>query len=119
MPKSIPDAILDLQLDQAEGSRIDVCDGAPINFADIANVDLAGQAISGSHVKADGDTSGRKNTTPQQDDVAIHTSGNADHVVHSNGVDTIYKITTCSTQALTSGGTVTIPAHKHEVADPS
>lgn len=119
MAKKIFDAIIDAQLDAAEGSRIDVCNAEPINYADIANKDLAGQAIVGSHVKANGDTSGRKNTTPQQTAVSIHTTGTADHVVESNGVDTILKVTTCTPQLLTSGGTVDVPAWDHEVGDPT
>lgn len=117
MGKRIPDAILDLQLDAAQGSHIHVCSAEPADFAGIAVAELASRAIVGAHAKANGDVSGRKNTTPSQVDVPISASGVATHVVETNGIDAITKITTCTAQALTAGGTVTIPAIDHEVAD--
>lgn len=113
----IDDAILDLQLDAAEGSTIHVCSAEPANYAAVAGLTLATQAIAGAHTKANGDVSGRKNTTPQQTDIPITVDGTANHVVHTNGADTILKIFTCTPQGLTSGGTVTAPAHDHEIAD--
>ena len=44
-------------------------------------------------------------------------SGIGDHVVQSNGVDELRKITTCVAQGLTEGGTVTSPAYDHEMPD--
>lgn len=118
MGKYIPDAVIDLQLDPIQGSHIHVCSAQPANFAAIAGLELAGQVIAGAHTKADGDTSGRKSVTPSQVDVPIAASGMGDHVVESNGVDTIVSVTTCTPIALTAGGTVTIPAKDHEIADP-
>lgn len=119
MGKRTPDAIIDLQLDQVEGSTIHVCSAEPANYAGIAAVELASGTISGSYTKADGDTSGRKTTCPAQTGLNIGTSGDADHIVVSNGVDTIKDITTCPTQSLTSGGTVDVNAFDHEIGDVS
>lgn len=119
MAKSIPDAIIDLMLAEAEGTRIHLCSAQPANYAGIAAVELAAANISGSYTKADGDTSGRKNTLPAQTGIPISTSGDADHVVVSNGSDTMYLVTTCTSQSLTSGGTVDTNAFDHEIGDAS
>lgn len=119
MAKETPDAIIDLMLDQAQGTHVTVCSAQPANYADIAAVALAGQTISGSHTKANGDVSGRKNTTPAQTAVPISATGTANHVVEHNNTDTIFKITTCPAQALTNGGTVDLSAYAHEITDAS
>lgn len=119
MAKSIPDAQLDAQLDVIEGTTIHVCSAEPANYAGIAAVMLAEQAIAGGFTKAPGDVSGRKTTCPAQVDISITNTGDANHVVRSNGVDTMVHVTTCPTQTLTSGGTVTVNAYDHEIGDPT
>ncbi len=120
MAKSIPDAILDGMLALAEGTKLHVCSAAPANYAGIAAVELASATISGAYSKANGDTSGRKNTLPAQTGIAITATGTADHIAISNGSDTLYLVTTLSaSQALTSGGTVDTGAFDHEINDPS
>ena len=117
--KIIPDATLDLQLDQLEGTNIHVCkEPQPTDFASIAAVELAGQVIAGSYVKADGDVDGRKTTCPQQLDVNITADGDATSIVISEA-GVLLCSTTCTTQTLTSGGTVTIPAWDAEIGDPT
>jgi hypothetical protein len=117
MAKLIPDAIIDLMLAEAEGTHIAVTSAEPANYAAISGVTLAGQAISGSYAKANGDTSGRKNTVPAQAGVSISATGTATHVVIHNNSDTMHLVTTCTSQALTSGGTVDISAFAHEIRD--
>jgi len=119
MAKSVPDAIIDLMLAEAESTQIHVCSGEPANYAGIAAVQLAEATISGSYTKAAGDTSGRKNTLPAQTTISIGATGTATHVVVSNNTDTMFLVTTCTSQALTSGGTVDTNALDHEIGDPS
>jgi hypothetical protein len=119
MAKAIPDAILDAMLNASEGTHITICSAEPANYAGIAAVTLAGQAISGSITAADGDTNGRKNTYPAQTGISISASGTATHVVTHNNSTTMYIVTTCTSQALTSGGTVDTNAFDHELADPT
>lgn len=115
MGKSVPAAIIDLMLAEAEGTNIHICSAEPANYAGIAAVTLATAVISGSYTKAAGDTSGRKNTLPAQTGVSISATGSATHVVVSNGTDTMRIVTTCTSQALTSGGTVDTSAFAHEI----
>jgi len=116
MGKVVPDAILDLMLDQAEGTHVSVCSAEPANYAGIAGVTLAGPvALGGAYTAAAGDVSGRKNVVPATSAISIGTSGDATHVVIHNNTDTMYLVTTCTLQALTSGGTVDVAAFDHEV----
>ena len=122
MAKNTPDDTLDAFLAKiATATRLVVCSGQPANFAGIAAVALADIALTagdgnGDYAIANGDTSGRKVTIAQQADVEIDASGTATHVSLDDGTDLI-DVTTCTSQVLTDGGTVTIPAWDHELAD--
>ena len=118
MAKFIPDSIIDLMLDQAAGTQIHVCSAQPTNYAGIAAVQLA-TAAAGSYTKANGDTSGRKNTQAGTTATPITATGTATHVAISNNSNTLYLVTTCTSQALTSGGTVDIGSFAHEISDPA
>jgi hypothetical protein len=72
----------------------------------------------GDFTKANGDTNGRKVTVAQKSAVPIDASGTATHVAICDGSNVLL-VTTCTSQALTSGGTVTIPTFKCETADPT
>lgn len=100
-----------------------VTSAEPANFAGIAPVTLAANTLTagdgnGDYTIADGTTSGRKVTVAQQTGVSITGSGDATHIAYDDG-SVLLAVTTCTTQTLTSGGTVTIPAHKFEFADPT
>ena len=70
-------------------------------------------------MKAAGDTSGRKITVAAQTAVTIDTTGTATHVAITNLSGTLLKVvTTATSQALTSGGTVDVGTFKVEIADP-
>jgi hypothetical protein len=98
-------------------TSLNICSAEPANFAGIAAVSLASVVIDGTDFTiANGDTSGRKVTVAQQAGMTISGTGDATHIVIDNGTD-IY-VTTCTTQALVSGGSVTCPAFDIEIADP-
>jgi hypothetical protein len=124
MGKAAPNSTLDALLAEiATATRLVVTSAEPADFAGIAAVALADIALTagdgnGDFTIADGDTSGRKVTVAQQADVDIDTTGDATHVCLDDGTDLIY-VTTCTLQTLTSGGTVTVPAWKIEIADPA
>lgn len=67
---------------------------------------------------ADGDVSGRKITVAAQNSVTVIRTGTASHVAWSGSTGSILLLqTTCTTQALTSGNLVNIPAHDFEIQD--
>lgn len=126
MAKATPDAVLDVFLDNIADNCdvLHVCTTEPANYAGIAALELANVTLTvgdgnGDYTIANGDTSGRKLTISQQADIDIDTSGTAQHIVLSNGTDTMYYVTTCTSQALVDTGTVTVPAWDIEIADPS
>lgn len=124
MGKAVHNDVLDAALDKiATCITQSVCSAEPANFAGIAAVKLADATLTagdgnGDYTIGDGDTSGRKITIAQQADVPIDVSGDATHIAYDDGATLLY-VTTCTTQSLTSGGTVTVPAHDIEIADPS
>jgi hypothetical protein len=120
MAKWANDLMMDASLDYVAGATtMLVCSSQPVDRAAALAAALADVTMSGGdYTKANGDTSGRKVTVAQKSAVAIDTSGTATHVALIDG-STLRYVTTCTSQALTAGGTVTIPAWDIEVADPS
>lgn len=100
-------------------TRETVLSGQPTTITDITTtMKLASTSLTGGDFTiANGDTSGRKSTVAQKTGVSITATGTATHVAIDDGTDWV--VTTCTSQALTSGGTVTIPAWKREIADPT
>lgn len=123
MAKWCLDGAMDLMLANiATCTVLYVCSGQPANHAGIAAVALADVTLTagdgnGDYVIAD-DTSGRKLTVGAQADVDIDTSGTATHVALDDGAVLRY-VTTCTSQALVDTGTVTVPAWKIGVSDPT
>jgi hypothetical protein len=125
MAKYVNDLGMDAELDYiALCDREVVCSGSanPLTWADVIAWTLAtGSPTSASFVKADGDSNGRKLTIAARAGLSITASGSATHVVLALGStgSTIRLATTCTTQYLTAGGTVDVPAFKIEIADPT
>lgn len=123
MAKAAPAAFMDAAFDWLDQSNIvHVCSAQPANYAGIAAVSLASTAMTPDtdFTKAAGDSSGRKVTMAAKNSVSVTTSGTATHIVlASTGDSTLRYVTTCTSQALTSGNTVNIPAWKVEIGDPT
>lgn len=124
MAKRVEDIVLDGALDvTATGILMNVCSSEPATRAAAISTSLADVVLTagdgnGDYVIANGDTSGRKITVSQQASVPIDATGTATHVAISSGT-VLLLVTTCTSQALTSGGTVTVPAFDQEIADPT
>jgi hypothetical protein len=125
MPKVAPDAVMDAAfdyIDQADVLRVcSTLDSSPTH-AEIVTATLASVAITPDtdFTKADGDTSGRKVTVAAKSGVSVTASGDANHIALTTTSGSVVRyVTTCTTQTLTSGNTVNIPAWDIEIADPS
>jgi hypothetical protein len=72
------------------------------------------------YTKADGDAGNgsRKVTMAAKNAVSVGNSGTATHVALVDATNVLL-VTTCTSQALTSGNTVNIPAWKHEFGIPT
>jgi hypothetical protein len=123
MAKTTNDSVMDAALDVlATATKLVACSAQPTTYTEAnATYFLAGVVIDGTDfTKANGDVSGRKTTLQQQASVSITNTGTATHVATIiTGSSTLLDVTTCTSQALTSGGTVTFPAFDHEITDPA
>lgn len=125
MAKALPDAVLDAPLDLiATGTSVSVCSAQPTTRTEavttymLATVTVTPGDGNGDFTIANGDTSGRKVTVAEQAAVTITNNGTATHVAITDASDLLL-VTTCTSQALTAAGTVTIGSFKAEFRDPS
>jgi hypothetical protein len=126
MAKWCSDTYLDVFLQGIDDcTLLTVCSAQPTTYAEasstykLADVVMTAGAGNGDYTIANGDASGRKLTVLQQTNMDIDSSGTANHVALCiSGSSTLVYVTTCTSQALTSGGTVTVPAWDIEIADP-
>jgi hypothetical protein len=121
MAKKVDDAVLDGAFNVLNDAiRMAVCSAEPANYAGIAAVRLAEATMAGGdYTIANGDTSGRKCTMAAKNGVSVTATGTANHIVLHDNSSIMHYVTTCTSQALTSGNTVNIPAWKVEIADPT
>ncbi len=112
------DAMLDTALDYISTNAIElyVCSSQPANYAAIAGAALTGSSVPSYQANQDGDAGGRKLQVDEEADISITGSGDATHVALASATVLLY-VTTCTTQTLTSGGTVTVPTWDIEIDD--
>jgi hypothetical protein len=122
------DAMLDAALDYLKQNVtvICVCSAQPATYAEATTTYDGGAGKYKLAIKtgltvadliiADGTTNGRKVTIGQQAGITVDASASAVYVALCSGTTLLY-VTTCTSQALTVGNTVTIPAWKIEIAD--
>ena len=119
MAKFTHDDVLDAALDKiATATILTVCSTQPTTRTEaVTTYKLADVTVdSGDFTKANGDTSGRKVTVGAQSAVPVDTSGTALHIALCDG-SILLHVTTCTSQALTAGNTVNVPAFDVEFAD--
>lgn len=118
MGKSQDDQMLDDALDyiSANATEIYVCKAEPTSRATAITEALTAAATPGFQANADGDVSGRKLAVDELTDESITSSGTALHIALCSGSLLLY-VTTCTSQALSSGGTVTVPTWDIEIED--
>lgn len=125
------DSMMDAALDwvKSNGAKMYVCtasisSASVPSYTKITSTAALTGAISMSSLAsvslASGDSSGRKLTVPEKTSVSVTGSGTAARVclVNSSGSVVTY-VTTCSSQSLASGNTITVPEWDIEIADPS
>lgn len=123
MAKWQNDLMLDAAFDwiRARVTIETVCNAQPTSYAEATSTyKLADTPLTSTDLVIADDTSGRKVTIAAKNGVSVDLSGTASHVAlaGSTGSVLLY-VTTCTTQALTSGNTVNIPAWKINIQDAS
>jgi hypothetical protein len=119
MGKRTDDSVMDAALDKiATCTAMHVCTSEPLTLAEATTTyNLATQVmVGGDYTKANGDVSGRKVTVAAKAGLSITSTGTALHLALTDGVS-VLEVTTVTSQLLTSGGTVDVPAWDHEIAD--
>lgn len=123
----VPDSTIDSMLDLiANGvTKLHICSTQPTNYTEasatyeLGNVTVSSGVGSGDWTRADGDVSGRKITMAEQAGINIDTTGTAQHIAGTNGTDTLYFVTTVTSQGVNSGNTATINTFDIEIEDAS
>lgn len=122
MAKSVHDDVLDgaLEIIKDNCNIMTVCSTEPTTRTEAITTYALGDAamVTGDFTIANGDTSGRKATVGSKSSVNVDATGTGTHVALCDGSRLLY-VTTCTSQALTSGNTITFPAWDIEIADPS
>ena len=119
MAKWANTSVLDALLDKVgTATQLVVTSTQPADRAGALSAALATANLSGAFTKAAGTPNGRKTTVAQQSNLSVSASGTATHVCLIDGTALLY-VTTVTSQALTSGNTVTVPAWTITVSDPS
>ena len=121
MPKFASNDVIDGSLNiVAAATRMVAINGQPASFAaaeagKLVQVDL----VPGDFTLAAGDVSGRKVTIAAKASLAVITAGTADHIalIDVAGSRLLY-VTTCPSQALVSGGLVSIATWAIEIGAP-
>lgn len=128
MAKSVANAVLDAALNYLadQGDRIDICSAEPTTYAEATSTYTLGTttmtlgAGNGDYSAiADGDTSGRKITVLAQTGISVTSTGTATHIAITDGTAALLYVTTCTSQAVTSGNTADLSAWDVEIADPT
>lgn len=125
MAKSAHADLADAYLNElAKANLMIVCSAQPTTRAEavttyaLADVAMTPGNGNGDFTIANGDISGRKLTMTQKANVDIDTTGTATHIALVDGTRLLL-VTTCTSEALNSAFTVTIPAWKVEVGSPT
>ena len=126
MAKKVDNSVLDAALNEIKTNctRMVVCSAEPANYtaANTGGANNLGDVtmINGDFTVSDGDTSGRKVAVASKSGVNVDVTGTATHVALLDVTNTLLLyVTTCTSQALTSGNTITFPAWDIEIADPT
>lgn len=123
MGKAINSTVLDQALNYIKNNatRMCVCSAEPTTYTQaITTFELADVTMaSGDYTVQAGAVSGRRVTTAAKVAVPVDNSGTATHVALVDVTGTaLLLVTTCTSQMLTAGNTVTIPAFNDEIAAP-
>lgn len=126
MAKSAYTLILDQALNYVKnnGGSLCVCSAEPFTYAQaITNYMLAiktGLSAASFTGPSDDGSGGRRLQVNQQTGVAVLFSGTATHIaLVDDGNSALFLVTTCTSQVLTAGNTVTIPAWYYTIAAPT
>ena len=123
MAKYVADEIMDNGLNywKTNGTEVYLCTAEPTDRATAISLAVASKTglLSGDYTgPADGTTNGRKLTANAQSSITASATGTATHMAWCSGT-TLLVVTTVTSQLVTSGNPVNLPAISDEIADVS
>lgn len=127
MAKSVHNDVLDAALNviKNDATQMSVCKDTPTTYGEATTSGTYMLAIhtmtSADYTIADvvGGSGGRKVTIAEQAAVSVGATGTATYVCLCDADDRLLYVTTCTSQVLTSGNTVTFPAWAISIGDPT
>jgi len=126
MAKLLDDTVLDgaLNIIVNGATQISLTDAQPTTYGTATGtyaLQIKSDLTSASFTVADDAVSpyGRKCTVAEVTADTVDTSGTANYVALCGATATLYAVTTCTAQSLVAGNTVTIPAWKIQIGDPT
>ena len=123
MGKSVHPDVLDgaLGVIRNNATQMVVLGAAPASYAAASGGALASVTVaSGDFTLGAGQTSGRKASIAAKSNVPVTASGTGNHIALLDPANSrLLYVTTCTAQALTSGGTVNVSGWSIEIADPA
>lgn len=119
MSRYANDSVMDAALNKiATATIMTACSAQPTTRTEAVTTYALADTTPTFTGPADGSPSGRQISVDQKTNITIDTSGSATHVALCDGSSLLY-VTVCTTQSLTSGGTVTFPAWVATITDPA
>ena len=123
MPKFTHSDVLDSALSylQSNGNSMTLCSAYPTTYLEATSTYMLAQVslATTDYTIAAGDTSGRKVTVAQKDNVSVTNTGTVSHLAIVDTVNSkVLLVTEVATQSLTAGNLVNIPTFKEEIQDP-
>jgi len=103
---------------KSNGTEVYLCTSEPADRAAAISSAVASKTdlTSGDYVLADGTTNGRKLTANAQTGLTASGTGTATHMAWCSGT-TLLVVTTVTSQAVSSGNSVSLPAISDEISD--
>lgn len=116
MAKFIHNSVTDAALNKiGTGTIITVCSQQPTTRTEaVTTYKLADDTLAGGNFSVGAGGGGRRVTISEKADIPVDTTGTATHVAICDATNVLL-VTTCTSQAVTSGNTVTIPSFSHTI----
>ena len=119
MAKAVANSVLDAMLAKiATATIMTACSAQPTTRTEAVTTYALADATPTFQSAADAAGGGRELAVDQKTGITVDASGDATHVALCDGSEWLY-VTTCTTQTLTSGNTMTFNSWKITIGDPS
>lgn len=124
MAKYLHDDVLDgaLNVIKNNATKLCICSTQPTTYTEATTtykLAIKTGLTSGDYTGPADHTSGRKLTVNAQSTISVDMAGTAEHVALTGTASVLYAVTTCTSQALSLGNAVSVPAWIISMGDPT